>query len=84
MEVVNDKGVSTNHTYFFRKCKYNILCISQCVADQRGRQGDVLVISCYKDNIIVITRDWGGAKVKFNNIDIIRVVEYNWFLPQIK
>ena len=33
----------------------------------------VLVISRYKDDIAVITRDQGGAKVKCNNNDIIRV-----------
>ena len=33
----------------------------------------VLVISCYKDDIVVITRDRGGAEVECNNNDIIRV-----------
>ena len=33
----------------------------------------VLVISCCKDDIIVITRDRGGAEVECNNNDIIRV-----------
>ena len=33
----------------------------------------VLVISRYKDDIVVITRDRGGAEVECNNNDIIRV-----------
>ena len=33
----------------------------------------VLVISHYKDDIVVITRDQGGAEVEYNNNDIIQV-----------
>ena len=44
----------------------------------------VLVISRYKDDIIVITQDRGGTEVKCNNNDIIQVREYNWLLSQIK
>ena len=33
----------------------------------------VLVISRYEDDIVVITRDRGGAEVECNNNDIIRV-----------
>ena len=33
----------------------------------------VLVISRYKDDIVVITQDRGGAEAECNNNDIIRV-----------
>ena len=35
--------------------------------------GYVIVISWYEYNIIVITRDQGGAEVECNNNDIIQV-----------
>ena len=38
-----------------------------------------LVISCYKDDII-ITQDRSRAEVECSNKDIIRMKGYNWFL----
>ena len=41
----------------------------------------VFAISHYKDNIVVITRDRGGAKVECNTNDIISVMGYNSSIP---
>ena len=39
-------------------------------------QGQVLVIIYYKDDIFVITQDWGGVEVECNNNYIIQVMGY--------
>ena len=44
----------------------------------------VLVISRYKDDILVITRDRGRAEVKCNNNDIMNITGYNWLVSQNK
>ena len=41
----------------------------------------VFAISYYKDNIVVILRDRGGAKVECNTNDIIWVMGYNSSIP---
>ena len=51
----------------------------------------ILVISRYKvisllfkDDIIVITRNRGGAEVECNNKDVIRVTGYTWLLSHVR
>ena len=44
----------------------------------------VLVISHYKGDIVVITRNRGGAEVEYNNNNIVRIMGYNWLLSQIR
>ena len=44
----------------------------------------IIVISCYKDDIVVITWDWGRAKVECNNNESVHIMEYNCLLSQIK
>ena len=41
-------------------------------------------ITLYEDDIVVITRDRGGAEVECNNNNIIRVTGYNWLLSRIR
>ena len=38
----------------------------------------LLIISYFKDDIVVIAQYQGEAKVECNNSDIVRVTGYNW------
>ena len=44
----------------------------------------VLVISCYKDDIVITTQDQGRAEVKRSNNIIIQIMKYNWLLSHIR
>ena len=44
----------------------------------------VLVISRYKDDILVITRDQGRAEVECSSNDIMNITGYNWLVSQTK
>ena len=48
-------------------------CLATCMQRENYifKNTYVLVISSYKDDIVVVTQDRGGAKVKCNNNDII-------------
>ena len=53
------------------------VCVCVCISYNTDKSAlpdiYVLVISRYEDDIVVITRDRGGAEVECNNNDIIRV-----------
>ena len=52
------------------------LCMSLAVSEFIYQHPYVLVISHYKDDIIVITQEQGGAEVNCNDNDVICVMGY--------
>ena len=53
------------------------LCMSLTDSEFIYQYPYVLVISHYKDDIIVITQEQGGAEVECNDNDVICVMKYN-------